>query len=434
MFTLNIQTNGTKTVVRKLMVLIVLSAFLVAPTLAGTKYQDGNPDLTAYIAGNNEYSPGDDIHIPVMIVNNGISTVKEMGPKTVDRVDSPTTAKFVTVTMSVGNAPLVIKTDPQMINDLPGQSQKNVIFDAKVLPNASAGSYSVPLAITYDRIDSVNEYKADTFRYNYVKDTNTVTVPLVIKAEVIPEIVSAISDDVVVGGDGNLNLTVKNIGSLDGSNTTVKIMRNANSPVIPVDSGVYIGDFPSGSTISCQYKITATNVAQNMSYPVDVVVVYQNKEGDYITSTKETIGVNVNPKVDFEIISPAIQLNPGSSKEIQVEYKNIGGSTIKSVQARISATDPFSSTANIDDLGDIKAGQSVVATFQLNVAGDALIKEYGLDSELRYRNELDTTYISDPMTVQVDVISAPLNISLFIVILILVTLVITGVLYRRKKL
>jgi len=35
----------------------------------------------------------------------------------------------------------------------------------------------------------------------------------------------------------------------------------------------------------------------------------------------------------------------------------------------------------------------------------ATVKQYGLDSEIRYRDALDNTYISDPMKVTVNVVS-----------------------------
>ncbi len=44
-----------------------------------------------------------------------------------------------------------------------------------------------------------------------------------------------------------------------------------------------------------------------------------------------------------------------------------------------------------------------MASFQLSAASDATIKEYGLDSEIRYLDALDDTYISDPMKVSIDV-------------------------------
>jgi len=420
-------SDAMKSATRLGVILVLLLACLATPALAGTKYLDGSPVLTAYTAGTNEYAAGDDIQISVVIENNGMSLDKQVGTTIIDRDDPPTTAKFVTATMSAGAAPLVIKSDPQMIGDLTSQTRKTVTFHAKVNPDAPAGTYAIPLDIRYTRFDSVDQYQIDTYRYYYVQDNVTVTIPLVIKPEVNIEVVSATSDHLVAGADGYLNLTIKNIGSLDGTKATVKVIQNDNSPVTPVDSSVFVGDFPANSTISCQYKVTVAKTATNKTYPVDVAVVYQNKEGDFVTSRPETVGVNVRNKVDFVILSPPAEMNPGSKKTIQVEYKNVGNSTIKSAQARISAVDPFTSTSDVAYLGDIAPGQSAVASFQISVASDATIKEYGLDSEIRYRDALDTTHISDPMKVSIDVknltglagiLSNPVYLSLLVAVII----------------
>ncbi|MFZ1897101.1 COG1361 S-layer family protein [Methanoregula sp.] len=421
-------------------ILIIIAAFFVAPALAGTKYLDGTPNLNAYIAGINEYSAGGDIQIPVVIENDGMSTNVQVAPDIIDRADLPTTAKFVTVAMSAGDAPIVIKSDPQMIGDLASQTRDTVTFDAKVNADAPAGTYSVPLNISYTQFSYVDQFGVDTFRYYYVQDNVTVTIPLVIKPEVIPEIVSATSDQLIAGADGYVNLTIKNIGSLDGAKATVKILQDDDSPVTPVDSSVFIGAFPAGGVVSCQYKVNVAKDAENKTYPVDVIVIYQNDEGDFVTSQTETVGVDVGNKVDFTILSPPAEMSPGSKQTILVEYQNTGNSTIESAEARISIVDPFTSTSDVAYLGDLKPGQSAVASFQLSVASDATLKEYGLDSEIRYRDALDDTYISDPMKVSIDVknltgfagiVSNPLYISVLVAVLI-------GLIYavyhlRRKK-
>jgi len=420
-------------------ILIIIAACFVAPALAGTKYLDGTPNLTAYIAGPNEYLAGGDIQIPVVIENNGMSLNVQEAPNIVDRADAPTTAKFVTVAMGAGAAPVVIKSDPQMIGDIASQAQATVTFAAKVNADAPAGTYAVPLNISYTRYSNIDQYGVDTLRYYYVQDNVTVTVPLVIKPEVIPEVVSATSDQLIAGADGYLNLTIKNTGSLDGAKATVHILQDDNSPVSPVDSSVYIGDFPAGSNVSCQYKVTVAKDAENKTYPVDVVVVYQNNEGDFVTSQTETVGVVVGNKVDFAILSLPVEMSPGSKRTIQVEYENTGNSTIRSAEARISIVDPFTSTSDTAYLGDLAPGQSAVASFQISVASDATLKEYGLDSEIRYRDALDDTYISDPMKVSIDVenltgiaaiVSNPVYLS------ILVAVIIGGIyaiLHFRKK-
>ena len=384
-------------------VFLVLAACMAAPAFAGTKYLDGFPNMTAYLSGTNEYRAGEDIQIPLVIENTGMSTEKQVSASVIDRDDLPATAKFVTVTLSAGDAPLVIKSDPQMIGDIPSLTKKTVTIHAKVDKNAPGGTYVLPLNISYTRFDYVVQYQADSFRYYYVDDNVTVPVQLVIKPEVLPEVVSATPDHLIAGADGYINLTIKNVGSLDGTKASVKLAQNDNSPVSPVDNSVYIGDFPAGGTVSCQYKVTISDTAQNRAYPVDVFVVYQNDEGDYVQSRTETVGVDVGSKVDFVITSPPSEMSPGSKKTIQVEYKNTGNSTIESALARISAVNPFTSTSDVAYLGDIAPGQSAVASFQLTVASDATIKEYGLDSEIRYRDALNTTYVSDPMKVPINV-------------------------------
>ena len=47
--------------------------------------------------------------------------------------------------------------------------------------------------------------------------------------------------------------------------------------------------------------------------------------------------------------------------------------------------------------------RSAVASYEVSVDRSATIKEYGLDSEIRYRDALDNTYISDTMKVKISV-------------------------------
>jgi len=86
---------------------------------------------------------------------------------------------------------------------------------------------------------------------------------------------------------------------------------------------------------------------------------------------------------------------------IEVEYQNTGAATAYSAQARISAVDPFTSNDDTAFLGDLEPGEKAVARYEVSVDGSATPKEYGLDSEIRYRDALDNSQISDSMKVQV---------------------------------
>jgi hypothetical protein len=430
--------GGRETVIRNIVILLLLAACLAAPVTAGTRYLDGSPVLNAYISGSSEYAPGTDVQIPVIIENNGISKNIQVAPNIIDLDTLPTTAKFVTVGMSAGDAPLVIKSDPQMIGDLPGQARNRVIVNATVDPDARGGVYSVTLNIGYTRLAATSQYGVDETLYYYASDQATLTVPLTITSEVIPEVLSATSTDVAAGGSGYLNLTIKNIGSLDGSNATVMITHRPGSPVVPVDTSVYIGEFPAGSTVSCHYKVAAEKTAQDKTYPIGMAVMYRNEEGDIVTTRTETVGVDVGKKADFMIISPRPVIHPGSRNTIQVTYKNTGDATVRSARARITIVDPFTSASDVADLGDLAPGQSAAASFELSVTSDATIKTYGLISDIRYLDALDTTHVSDPVTVPVDVenltgLAAILQNTLYISIIAVVILACCFLAWSRRK-
>lgn len=408
--------------------------------MAGSKYMAGSPELSAYISGTNEFSPGDDVKLTIVIENTGLNEFKFVQSGIVDRDDQPNTAKFLTVTLNAGDAPLVIKSDPQMLGDLKGASSANAVFSTKIQSDAPSGTYQVPLSLNYTYLYEADQYGVDTIQYYYKTKNETLLIPIKIKPDISIDVISAVPDHLNVGTEGYIDMKIKNTGFEDGSKAVVKILRNGNSPVVPTDSSVYIGDFPSGSTVDCRYKVSVSSNAERQTYPVDVVVVYQNNEGDFITSRSDTVGIPVGGKADFSIISPPGEMNPGNKKVITIEYKNTGDTAIYSAQARISAVDPFTSNDDTAYIGDLKPGESKTVSFVISVDRTATIKEYGLDSEIRYRDALDNTYISDTMKVKVDVV-APAGITTILSNPIYLSIVIAAVIgiiylvyhYRKKN-
>jgi hypothetical protein len=420
-------------------ILLVLGICLIAPAMAGTKYMAGSPQLSAYISGTNEFSPGDDVPMTIVIENTGLNEFKFIQSTIVDRDDLPNTAKFLTVRLQPGSAPLVIKSDPQMLGDLKGASSVNALFTTKINADAPSGTYSLPLDITYTYLYTAEQYGVDTIEYSYKTINQSVSIPIKIKKDISIDVLSATPEHLNVGTEGYVNMKIKNTGSDNGSKSIVKILRNGNSPIIPTDSSVYIGTFPAGSIVDCRYKVSVSGDAQKQTYPVDVVVVYQNNEGDFVTSRSDTVGISVGGKADFAVISPPADMNPGNKKVISVEYKNTGDTTVKSAQARISAVDPFTSNDDIAYIGDLKPGESRTVSYVMSVDRSATIKGYGLDSEIRYRDELDNTYISDTMKVKVNV-SAPAGATAILsnpIYLSIIVAVIIGAVYLvyhfRKK-
>ncbi|MGD0080242.1 MAG: CARDB domain-containing protein [Methanoregula sp.] len=399
----------------------------------------GSPELSAYISGTNQFEAGDTVQLAIVIQNTGLNEFKFVDSGIVDRADLPNTAKFLTVAIQPSYAPIIIKSDAQMLGDLDGSSTVNAVFSTKINSDAAAGIYNIPLWLNYTYLYTADQYGEDTIRYTYKTENVTVIVPINITPDVSVAVLSATPEDLNVGTEGYINMTIKNTGYEDGSKSIVKILQNGHSPIVPIDSSVYIGDFPAGSVVNCTYKVAVTSDAQKQTYPVDVVVVYQNTEGDYVTSRSDTFGIPVGGKVDFDVISPPSVLNPGEKNAITVEFKNTGDATVYSAQALISAVDPFTSDDDIAFLGDLSPGQSATASYIVSVDRTANIKEYGLDSQIQYRDALDNAYTSDTMKVTVDV-TQPAGVNAIVsnpIYLVIIIAAIIGIVYLvnryRKK-
>jgi hypothetical protein len=406
--------------------------------MAGEKYMAGSPELSAYISGTNEFSPGDDVKLTLIVENTGLNEFKFVQSSIVNTDDQPNTAKFLTVTLNAGDAPIVIKSDPQMLGDLKGASSANAVFSTKIRSDAPSGTYQIPLSLDYTYLYQAEQYGVDTIQYYYKTKNETLLIPIKIKPDISIDVISAVPEHLNVGTEGYIDMKIKNTGFENGSKAVVKIIRNGNSPIIPTDSSVYIGDFPSGSTVDCRYKVSVSSDAESQTYPVDVVVVYQNNEGDFITSRSDTVGIPVGGKVDFSIVSPPGEMNPGNKQVLNVEYKNTGDTAIYSAQARISAVDPFTSNDDTAYIGDLQPGESKTVSFVVSVDRTATIKEYGLDSEIRYRDALDNTYISDTMKVNVNVtsptgITTILSNPIYLSIVIAAVIGIIYLVYRYRK-
>lgn len=417
-----------------MLISILLACVLIAPVSAGEKYMAGSPELTAAVSGTNEFSPGDDATIAVRLQNQGLNEYKFVQSGIIDRDDLPNTAKLMVVTLGQGDSPIIIKSDPQMIGDLKGGSSILVNFNVKVPRNATAGTFDLPLNVKYTYLWMADQYGTDTIQYRYREVDETLMLPVKIKPELQFSIISSDTEYINAGSEGYLTLVIQNTGQENGKKAVLKVARSDNSPVIPTDSSTFIGDFPTGAEITSTFKISVNSDAESKSYPLDVYINYENYEGDSEDTERTTIGIPVGEKVGFAVISDPIQISPGQKKVITIQYQNTGGATAYNAQARISAVDPFTSADDSAYLGTLAPGETREVSFEISVDSSATKKEYGLDSEVRYRDALDNSVISDPIKVQITIVEGS-NTGIILSLGIIAVLLIGGGYwyYRRRQ-
>jgi hypothetical protein len=263
------------------------------------------------------------------------------------------------------------------------------------------------VVLNYTYLYQANQEGSETLNYQYKSVNQTVLIPITIKPEVQIAVPEVEAGNLNAGIEGYVSLTVKNVGSDYGRNAVVLVQQNDNSPITPDEGSVYIGDFPVGAVANCSFRVMVSSDAQQKTYPLDMLVYYKNYEGDYVNSPIDTVGVPVGQKVAFNVTPVSASITPGANAVITVRYQNTGGTTAYNAEARISAVDPFTSNDDTAFLGTMAPGDIRTASFDVSVDPGATVKEYGLDSEVLYRDALDNQFTSDPLKVNVEVVPAP---------------------------
>jgi len=418
---------------------IAMTFIIVSPVSAGSQYMAGSPELTAAISGNNELSPGKEVQLAVVIQNTGINQFKFVKSGIVDTDDLPNTAKFLSVTLGSGTSPIIVKSDPQMLGDLKASGTSTAKFTIKVPSDAPAGIYNLPVRLNYTYLYNADQSGTDTIEYRYKTVDETLQLPVKIKDDVQIDVISSDIQHLNAGTEGYVTLTVKNIGHENAKKAILTIAQNAGSPVIPTEGSAYIGDFPSNGTATCVFKTSVNAGAEAQTYPLNVYVKYENTVGVLVSSDIETIGVPVVGEIVFTIVSDPQTISPGKKKVITAQFKNTGDATAYQAVARVSMVDPFSSNDDSAFLGDIAPGETKEASFLVSTDSAATVKQYGIDTEVRYRDALDNSVISDPMKLNVNVIEgksliAGLTENPAVLAAVAVIIIAIGYfLYRRKK-
>ena len=424
---------------KMIIVFLVLGLCCTLPVMGVTTYLGGSPRMSAAIAGTNEFTPGQDTTISVTLQNSGVNNLEFVKIGTIERDDIPTTAKLVTVGLSAGDAPVVVKNDPQALGDIKSRGVVSISFHTKILSDATEGEYQLPLTISYTYLASSDQGSSDVLQYNYKQVSETIPITIKIKPQVRIEVLESVPENLYVGAEGYLNLKIKNGGIEDGKKAVVKLIRNDASPIIPTDNSVFIGDFPRNGTVTSRYKVAISSDAEKQTYPVDVIVIYENRDGDVVTSATETIGIPVGGKISFIITSGTVQVMQGSQSLIQVDYQNSGTTIAYHSQARLSAVEPFKSSDDTAYLGDLKPGEKATARYQVSVDDAAVAREYTLDTEVRYRDALDNSQVSGTFNVPVQVQAKPVSGGLMQVLAAIGVIVLIGIgagyylLVMRKK-
>ena len=261
-----------------------------------------------------------------------------------------------------------------MVGDLLGGQSVSATFSVKISKYAAGGVYTLPLQLSYQYLNNAEQISFDTLRYWYYNENITVPIDITIKPGVTLDVTEARAEQLNVGTEGYVIVRITNAGSEFARNAVAKLARDGQSPLVPTDASVYIGDFGPGETREIRFKASVSSDAEAQDYPVDIHVDYTNSEGDSASSDTVTVGVPVGKKIQFSVASPVSRVNPGERVTLEVVYQNTGSAAVYHAEARISAVDPFTSNDDTAYLGDLAPGQTGTARYEMTVDSGATPK------------------------------------------------------------
>jgi hypothetical protein len=421
---------------RNVMILLVLCACIglcTTPCLAGYKYISGGPDLFVTLDSSDELVPGTTVALPLILENKGTFTMELYNVYTMQPEYLPTTALFASVQLQPGDAPVAVKSDTQIVGDIQSGMVVPAQFVVEVPADATAGDYTMQAVVTYQYVPRAEQDAVGTIQYYFKDETATLPVPVVIRPLVVLSVENVSSSRLQAGGEGFVTFKIRNTGQDTGELTSIYLVPEGASPIVPFTNGVYIGDFPPGATANPRFKVSVSRDADpSQPYPVTLYAEYRDFEGNTVNSPEVSTGVSLGEKMMFESTSPPAVVHAGKTDIISVVYRNAGDSIVYNAQARISVIDPFSSEDDTAYLGDLKPGESATALFSIKTDPGATQKTYSVDSEVGYIDLEKTSYVSDNIPLILTVEESQ-DTWIYGAVLVLAVIVVGVFLWYRKK-
>jgi hypothetical protein len=190
---------------------------------------------------------------------------------------------------------------------------------------------------------------------------------------------------------------------------------------IKIDSDTPAGNYELLLPVNYQYQAnvrTATADVINLGLTdTQYVREYKTK----IETLRVPISIGNNPKLEITNVSGS--LAQGESKAIEVTYKNTREGVAKDALARIVVMNPLSTEKPIVRLGDLGPGEEKTARFEISADQEALVKNYGINSEIKYIDEDGETSFSENMKINIPLEATEKKLSITGVAIILIILI-----------
>jgi hypothetical protein len=198
-----------------------------------------------------------------------------------------------------------------------------------------------------------------------------------------------------------------------------------------IDSDAPGGEYELHLPVAYEYQ---SNARTETSKVVNIGLSNSEYTREYTLQTIDIpIHVSIKNEPVFEISNVSGSLVQGSSNTINITYTNTGEGTAEDAEVRFVVMNPLSTRNTIIRLGTIGQGESRVASLDVSADSDALVKNYSIDSEIKYIDDEGKTELSKNMKVDVPVEQAESRISTTAIILILLAVIVAYMIIKMLR-
>jgi hypothetical protein len=206
---------------------------------------------------------------------------------------------------------------------------------------------------------------------------------------------------------------------------------------IRIDDNTPAGDYELRLPVTYQYQSnvrTDTPKSINIGLTSDTIGFARDYTTNNVTLPLK-ISIKKEPK--FEVSNISGSLKQGSTSLINITYTNHGETAAEDAQAKIVVMKPLGTSKSTVRLGTIEPGESQNVSFEISADSDAMIKNYSIDSEIKYIDDKGKPSFSENMKVYMPIEKTESKTSITVIVGILLALVliyqIIKMLRNRKK-
>lgn len=254
-----------------------------------------------------------------------------------------------------------------------------------------------------------------------------------------------------------LAVEIQNVGEGDAQLTIVELeLPEGISATTSYSNSFNMGTIQKESSKEAVFYIDVGEGTEAGSYPGVLKLKYKNANSNDYIEKNMFLDINVKPSPKFSVeevrvgvgtssdsftgyivkgdsvVSPS-SLEQGSASELRITVKNTGEEEAKGVSVKVfkDTSHPFTFDEIYDFIGNLAPGDSSDAVFRFTVDGNAVLKKYLVDTEIRFIDDNDVG--TERVTVPVEVSRESTGGMLLYIPVLIAVIVVAGFIWKRKK-